>query len=119
MDAEDGGVAGATRWQITRACYPTPGIELELGETPVLQCSRWEPDGEQARLDSIRQGFMKSADGRDFTAKMLAFEEREAAERAAEEAEDDDVPRMGSLRSPEQQAEIDELLGDDEGTVQL
>lgn len=102
MDAEDGGVPGATRWQITRACYPTPGIELELGETPVLQCSRWEPDNEQARLDSIRLAFMKSADGKDFAAKMLAFEQREAAERADEISEGDD---------------IDDLI--QEGTVQL
>lgn len=79
MDAEDGGVVGATHRQVTRACYPAVGIELELGETPVLQCSRWEPDNEQARLDSIRQAFLKSPDGATYAAKVTEFEEAEAA----------------------------------------
>lgn len=79
MDAEDGGVAGATHRQVTRACYPAVGIELELGETPVLQCSRWEPDNEQSRLDSIRAAFLKSPDGTAYAAKVTEFEEAEAA----------------------------------------
>jgi hypothetical protein len=80
MDAEDGGVPGAAHRQISRACYPTPGIELELGETPVLQCSRWEPDGEQARLDSLRSQYMKTPDGKVFAEKMAAFEEAQRDE---------------------------------------
>jgi hypothetical protein len=75
MDAEDGGSAGPTHRQVTRACYPAVGIELELGETPVLQCSRWEPDNEQARLDSIRADFLKKPDGKAFVEKVAAFEE--------------------------------------------
>jgi len=78
MDAEDGGEPGQTHRQVTRACYPAVGIELELGETPVLRCSRWEPDNEQARLDSLRQQFLKTPDGKTFGAKMTAFEESEA-----------------------------------------
>jgi hypothetical protein len=79
LDAEDGGMPGQTFRQVTRACYPAVGIELELSETPVLQCSRWEPDNEQARLDSVRQPFLKSPEGKAFAAKMAAFEEAEEA----------------------------------------
>lgn len=61
--------------QVTRACYPTPGIELELGETPVLRCSRWEPDNEQERLDAIRHNFLKSKDGQAYVAQRAAFDE--------------------------------------------
>jgi len=78
MDAEDGGTAGAAHRQITRACYPSPGIELEIGETPVLQCSRWEPDSEQARLSSIRESFLRSAEGQVYAAQVVAFERAEA-----------------------------------------
>jgi len=89
MDAEDGGTPGATHRQVTRACYPAPGIELEIGETPVLQCSRWEPDNEQARLDSIRMSFLKSVDGQAHTTKVLAFEQAEAA--LANDDDDDQI----------------------------
>jgi hypothetical protein len=81
MDAEDGGLPGSTHRQVSRACYPAVGIEIELGETPVLQCSRWEPDSEQARLDSIRQAYLKSSEGMTFAEQMEAFEEAERAER--------------------------------------
>ena len=104
MDAEDGGIPGATHRQITRACYPAPGIELELGEVPVLQCSRWEPDNEQSRLDSIRQGYLKTVDGRAYAAKVEAFEEAEAA------LADDSAESGGGL------SEVD---SDIDGTVSL
>jgi hypothetical protein len=45
----------------------------------VLQCSRWEPDSEQSRLDSIRQSYLKSVDGKAFAAEVEAFEQAEAA----------------------------------------
>ena len=61
--------------QITRACYPAAGIELELGETPVLRCSRWEPDNEQERLDSIRDTFLRSDAGREFAEALAAYDE--------------------------------------------
>jgi len=87
MDAEDGGMPGQAHRQITRACYPAPGIELEIGETPVLQCSRWEPDDEQGRLDILRAAFLKKPSGKAFAAKVTAFEESEAAHADAESAE--------------------------------
>ena len=88
MDAEDGGTPGQTHRQVTRACYPAPGIELELGEVPVLQCSRWEPDNEQSRLDSMRGQYLKTVDGKAFAAEMAAFDEAQAA--AAEDDEEDE-----------------------------
>jgi hypothetical protein len=89
-DQDPIGETGPTRRQISRACYPTPGIELELGETPVLQCSRWEPDGEQARLDSLRSAFMKSSPGKQFAAEIFAFEQAEIAALAQAQLGDDD-----------------------------
>jgi hypothetical protein len=89
MDAEDGGMPGAPHRQITRACYPTPGIELEIGETPVLQCSRWEPDGEQSRLDSLRSQYMKSPDGKVFAEKMVTFEQAQIDDEAEDDADSD------------------------------
>lgn len=87
--------------QVTRACYPAPGIELELGETPVLRCSRWEPDNEQGRLDALRDAFLKSPNGKAFVAKVGAFEEALAVERAKRDALEDEDP------SDELQAEAD------------
>lgn len=83
MDAQNP-VAGAgpTRRQITRSCYPTSGIELELGETPVLQCSRWEPESAAAR-DEARRVYLKTPVGKQFIADSVAFE-------AATGAGDDD-----------------------------
>lgn len=76
MDAAEpmDGSPGEVHEQVARACYPAPGIELELGESPVLRCSRWEPDGEQARLDSIRDQYLKTPAGRVFVAQAQAFE---------------------------------------------
>jgi hypothetical protein len=102
MDVEDGGHGGPMRTQVTRACYPTHGIEIDLGETPVLQCSRWEPDNEQARLESIRQAFLKGGDGKAFAAKMNAFEQANEAARVAE-----DEVLEGDKPDPNGQAEAD------------
>ena len=31
--------------QVTRLCYPSPGVRIELGEDePVLECSLWDPE---------------------------------------------------------------------------
>lgn len=83
MDAQDPvGESGPTRRQISRACYPTAGIELELGETPVLQCSRWEPEtaASSSGRDRARADFLKSADGKRFTADVVTFESTPASE---------------------------------------
>jgi hypothetical protein len=34
-----------TPLQMVRACYPAPGVKIELGEDePVLECSLWDPE---------------------------------------------------------------------------
>ena len=93
MDAQEplDGTDGSVHPQVTRACYPAAGIELELGEAPVMKCSRWEPDNEQARLDTIRNAFLKSADGVAFAERFKAFEEAieiEAVDATAQNAVD-------------------------------
>jgi hypothetical protein len=85
LDAQDPiGEVGPTRRQVTRACYPTPGIEIELGETPVLQCSRWEPDGEQRRLGEVRTAYLSSSDGRVFSKQVAAYEAQARLNESAE-----------------------------------
>lgn len=47
---------------ITRLCYPSPGVKIELGEDePICECSLWDPedpDSEEARArDQRRQVF--------------------------------------------------------------
>lgn len=37
------GSAGRVHLQVIRTCYPAPGIEVDLSETPVRQCSLWKP----------------------------------------------------------------------------
>lgn len=86
MDAQEPLVGSdPLRRLITRACYPSPGINLELmGEEPVLQCSRWEPDNEQGRLGELRKQYLKTADGKAFAAQVAAFDE---AQQEAEEVQ--------------------------------
>lgn|GEM_PF-6951278 len=76
MDAAEplDGSGGTAHEQVTRACYPAPGVELELGEAPITRCSRWEPDNEQARLDSIRDSFLRSPAGRAYAEQLRAAE---------------------------------------------
>ena len=68
------GSASEAHEQIVRACYPAPGIELELGEAPVSKCSRWEPDNEQSRLDTIRNAYLRSSAGQAYTEQIQALE---------------------------------------------
>lgn len=91
MDAQDPvGERGPTRRMITRACYPTPGIEVELGEVPVLQCTLWNPEVTEGATQSIngvivdrapgndrdraRSRFLSSDAGRAFTTQVAIFE---------------------------------------------
>ena len=78
MDAADPvGETGPMHQQVSRACYPTPGIELELGEVPVFQCSRWEPESSatSSERDRARTGFLRSSEGKAFSAEVAAFEQ--------------------------------------------
>lgn len=106
MDAQGplDGSGDAIHPQVTRACYPAVGIEIELGETPVLKCSRWEPDSEQSRLDAIRNNFLKSKDGQAFAQKVIAFEDAIAEQPEA-------VAGTGAADAGPSDDEIDDLVG--------
>lgn len=76
MDAErpmDGSDSPA-RTQITRACYPLSGIEVELGEFPILQCSHWDPRPDDRR-DLGRTQYLASPNGVDFAANVASYEQ--------------------------------------------
>lgn len=62
------------RRQTTRACYPDVGIELEIGETPVLQCSRWYPVAEPAYVIAARDAYLATVGGETFAALVSDFE---------------------------------------------
>lgn len=71
-------------------CYPTVGIETELGALPVLECNRWQPidyDGHRVR-DRARDLFLGSLEGQQYTAAVDAWK---AARAADLESDDDDV----------------------------
>ena len=59
--------------QITRACYPAPGVEIELAETPVLQCSRWNP-APDLEVTEARRAYAATDDGCAFIAAALEYE---------------------------------------------
>ena len=90
LDAQDPiGERGPLRRAITRACYPSPGIEVELGD-PVLQCSLWNPEVTEAPTQSVngvivdrapgndrdraRARFLSSEAGRAFSTEVATFE---------------------------------------------
>lgn len=112
MDAQEplDGTDGAIHPQVTRACYPAPGIELELGETPVLRCSRWEPDNEQGRLDSIRDTFLRSPAGKAFAQQVRAFED--AVEDAQARAAAETKPAINTDENGHPAAAVDQLIAD-------
>ena len=112
MDAQEplDGSGGSVHPQVTRACYPAVGIELELGETPVMRCSRWEPDNEQARLDSMRDQFLKTPAGKAYAEKLAAFGEALKEQAIADEV----VREEGELARKSTPDELaDDALGID------
>jgi hypothetical protein len=50
--------------QLTRSCYPTSGIQIELDDTPVFACSRWSPDTtRQYQIDAMQRDYNLSNAG--------------------------------------------------------
>lgn len=70
--------------QLTRACYPTAGIEIELDDAPVFQCSRWTPDSSlESMREASRMHFMESDAGLKYQRELAdwtAEQKRIAAE---------------------------------------
>lgn len=71
-------------------CYPSPGIEAELGSLPIVECNRWEPMDDIARRDRdapVRR-FHLSPQGQRFRADLAEWDAaRKSEEDAAQEAE--------------------------------
>lgn len=57
----------------TRTCYPSPGIEMDLSETPVRDCNLWEPriDVAETRLRH-RQAYQRTKEGAEQWAEYEA-----------------------------------------------
>lgn len=73
-------------------CYPSPGVETELGDLPVTDCNRWDPLPEGAaelvQLRERREGFHLSPPGHRFAQQLLAWQAaRDQEAREAQEAE--------------------------------
>lgn len=57
-------------------CYPSPGVEMELGSLPVLECNRWEPVSPM-RTNSRKareHEYLSSEEGKAFIARAQAWE---------------------------------------------
>lgn len=56
-------------------CYPTVGIETNLGALPVLECNRWEPNFDVANAvrDDRRKRFLESDAGKAFADARAAW----------------------------------------------
>lgn len=62
-------------------CYPTPGVETDLKDLPVLECSRWDPDTYEARgIDDRREAFFRTRNGMTFKRELADWRAARAAE---------------------------------------
>lgn len=72
--------------QLIRTCYPHPGIEMDLADTPVLECSRWWPEvgvGLQIERDKSRELVRRGPEGEHYRTAFDAWKEEVAATYAA------------------------------------
>lgn len=71
----DGSGVGRDHHQIIKACYPTPGIEIDLNGTPVFECGFWEPLSPSVltRKQTNRIKFAKSQPGKDYAKAIKAW----------------------------------------------
>lgn len=70
-------------------CYPAVGIEITLGDTPVVSCSRWDPLDKNVvtAARESRERYLASDDGRAYLKALAAWESaREAEDREDHEA---------------------------------
>lgn len=56
-------------------CYPTPGVETDLGELPVLSCNKWMPVDPQMREldDGMRAEFLATDAGQQYQTALDAW----------------------------------------------
>lgn len=69
-------------------CYPTAGVETNLGETPVVSCSLYEPVHmvERRRIDAARSNFLQTPEGQEYAAELERWRAALAEDRALEAA---------------------------------
>lgn len=74
--------------EVHHYCYPTTGIEMELGAMPVVHCNRWDPLSQAGELQQAMAvtAFWQSRAGEEYRSAVQAWdrardqESREAAE---------------------------------------
>ncbi len=63
--------------QTSHSCYPSSGIEVELGAVPILECNRWAPsdvrDSANTMVARIRRSVLDSTEGQRFTNELFAW----------------------------------------------
>lgn len=70
-------------------CYPTVGVETDLGGLPVLKCNLWQPITDETVLERARSRFLESDAGKAYTAELAAWTDARAKDSAAAELEDE------------------------------
>lgn len=70
--------------QVHHYCYPSPGIEMPLGDVPVVNCNRWDPGWTKPSDWEIRGGALRdywdSPDGQGYRARLKQWEVARADE---------------------------------------
>ncbi len=103
--------------QVSHSCYPSVGIEVELGDIPVLRCNRWAPadlrDPAFTNVARIRQTALASPAGGRFTHDLRRWEDARAEQNRAFDAIDasspvEIVPYDATLPDPSDLPEGDE-----------
>jgi hypothetical protein len=74
-------------------CYPTTGVETELGSLPVMKCNRWDPidAAEVTAIDARHEQFFQSEAGRRYVAELGQWQADRDAEAALEDLEGDEL----------------------------
>lgn len=69
-------------------CYPTVGVEMNLGALPVTECNRWDPDVDGTTTAVRRKTWQGTREGRTFEIRVAEWEAARRAEaHEASEAE--------------------------------
>lgn len=70
--------------RVCHYCYPTVGIETDLGDLPVLSCNRWKPlsGGELVEMTNREEAFYRREDGQAFKTAFDTWIAEQTAERS-------------------------------------
>lgn len=68
--------------QITHYCYPSPGVEMVLGDMPVVQCNRWRPFRPASSVEELGYlpdtvtptEYLGTREGKAYLAEVSAWE---------------------------------------------